>query len=352
MKFVTIAIAVLLVAALAASASVTPTNVFEEKKVQPNSAPGDGREGGETIAEAWVIPSLPFDDTGDTSDNIDDYDEVCPYTGSTSPDVVYQFTPDTDMCVDIHTCESGYDTKLYVYENMHTPDAPYACNDDNANCPGESFRSWIETLFLAGGNTYYIVVDGYGGDAGTYQFHMYEVDCPEMCETVCPAGAIYEGEPTCYDNYDDQYNGGCNSVPPVFQQLTAAPLITICGESGVFLYGASTYRDTDWFEIELTEDRQVTLTMCSDFPSLFGFIDSSLYPDCTGDIYIDPYLITDANISGELSAFLSAGTWWIFVSTADWGNYPCGSEYVLEIEGTAYSPVEDASWSTIKAMYK
>ena len=34
-----------------------------------------------------------------------------------APDVVYSFTPTTDMAVDISTCGSLYDTKLYVFED-------------------------------------------------------------------------------------------------------------------------------------------------------------------------------------------------------------------------------------------
>ncbi len=349
MKLVTTVLVLLLAVAVAALATVPVTNVYEEKKLTPHPAPGDGREGGETIATAWAILSLPYDDTGDTSDNIDDYDEVCPYTGSTSPDVVYVYTAPYDMTVDIHTCNSLYDTKLYVYENMYTPGTPYACNDDNASCPGPAYRSWIEGLYLTGGNNYYIVVDGYGGDAGPYEFHMYEVMPPIPCTPLCPSGAFHEGEPTCYPDYDDVYNGGCNSTPPVFQTIPAAAVLTICGESGVFPFGTSTYRDTDWYEVTLTEDRQVTLTMCSSFPSLFGFLDASL--GCGAPVFY-AYTTGDAFFLKELSAFLTAGPWWIFVSTADWGNYPCGSEYVLEVEGTAYSPVEDATWTTIKALYR
>ena len=58
--------------------------------------PASDRSGGETIADAVPIGSLPFSDTGATCDNVDDYDEACPY-GSTSPDVVYAFTPAADM---------------------------------------------------------------------------------------------------------------------------------------------------------------------------------------------------------------------------------------------------------------
>lgn len=347
MRFVTVAIALLFVVAMVSSAAVTVTNIFDEKKLEPNAAPGDGREGGETIATAWVIPSLPFDDTGDTSDNINNYDEVCPYSGSTSPDVVYVFTPQTDMCVDIDLCNSGYDTKVFVYENMYTPGAPYACNDDNDGC-ALLYRSWIQSLALAAGNNYYIVVDGYGGASGIYEFHMYEVGCPEPCTPLCPAGAYIEGEPVCYTDYDDTYNGGCNSTPPVFQSVPAAPFLAICGETGVYAFGTSTYRDTDWYEVVLTEGAQVTLRMCSGYPMVFGFIAPD---DCALITSFTYYAVSDAFYVKELSAFLTAGTWWIAAMPADWGACPCGTEYVLEVEGTAYSPVEPASWTTIKAMY-
>ncbi len=348
MKFATIALVLLFVAAMACSAAVPVTNKLEAKKPVPSNAPGDGREGGETIATAWVIPALPFDDTGDTSDNIDDYDEVCTYTGSTSPDVVYVFTPEDDICVDIDLCNSGYDTKVYVYENMYTPGAPYACNDDFSGC-ALAFRSKLEGLYLAAGNNYYIVVDGYGGESGVYELHIYDAGCPEPCQPLCPAGAFIEGEPTCGTDYDDVYNGGCNSTPPVFESIPAAPVLTICGETGVYAFGTSTYRETDWYEVVLVEDAQVTLRMCSGYPMVFGFIAPD---DCALITSFTYYAISDAYFVKEFSSFLTAGTWWIAAMPADWGACPCGTEYVLEVEGSAYSPVEDASWTTIKALYR
>ena len=73
-------------------------------------------DGGDTCADATAITSIPFTDTGNTSTFAVDYDEVCPYTGVASPDVVYVYSPTEDMCVDMFLCDgSAYDTKLYVY---------------------------------------------------------------------------------------------------------------------------------------------------------------------------------------------------------------------------------------------
>ncbi|MFQ5805963.1 MAG: hypothetical protein ACE5I3_05890 [Phycisphaerae bacterium] len=132
--------------------------------------------GGDTCASAIPIASLPFSDIGNTATFVDDYDEVCPYTGSTSPDVVYVYTPTEDISVDISLCGdwTNYDTKVYVYENeCQDPNDgldPFACNDDYCFSPNypDPYVSQLFWVQLTAGNDYYIVVDGYNGDWGYY----------------------------------------------------------------------------------------------------------------------------------------------------------------------------------------
>lgn len=141
-------------------------------------------EGGETCADATVIPGLPYNDIGTTVGYNDDYDVVgictCPWS-STSPDVVYVYSPATDVCVTIDLCDSGYDTKVFVYEDVCDIDHVIACDDDG--CPGGTYRSIIICVTMMAGHDYYIVVDGYGGDAGTYDLKVYEfvpvLPCPD-----------------------------------------------------------------------------------------------------------------------------------------------------------------------------
>jgi len=191
MRFATLALVLLFAVALVATASQSFDNVVPDKH-DPGITPPPGKfQGGDTIESCTMIGGLPYNTTGTTAGYVDNYDEVCPYSGSTSPDVVYCWTADFSGAVDIHTCESGYDTKIYVYENVYTPNAPYACNDDNANCPGPVYRSWIEGMVVTAGNIYYVVVDGYGGDFGSYFFNMYEVEGPVVCDPyACPPGAF------------------------------------------------------------------------------------------------------------------------------------------------------------------
>ncbi|HEX7402250.1 MAG TPA: hypothetical protein VF369_08735, partial [candidate division Zixibacteria bacterium] len=145
------------------------------------------QEGGETCASATVISSLPYNPTGNTCDNVHDYDEVCPYTGSTAPDVVYSYTPAANEVVDIDMWGSLYDTKIYVYNGTCSNANLVACNDDYWS----DYTSAIFNLSLTAGNTYYIVIDGYGTSCGDYIMLM---QIHPVCDVVCPSGGIPEGE--------------------------------------------------------------------------------------------------------------------------------------------------------------
>ncbi len=125
--------------------------------------------GGEDIATAVAIPGLPFSDTGDTCAFLNDYDEVgvftCPYS-STAADVVYAYAPAGNEIIDIDLGASLYDTKVFVYENSDA--VVVGCDDDYY----PNYTSAIFGLELTGGNTYYIVVAGYGSSCGSYDLQV------------------------------------------------------------------------------------------------------------------------------------------------------------------------------------
>ncbi len=347
MKFATFAVIALLVAATAYA--VSPSSLPPEKELQSHGAPQFDRSGGEDIGSAVPI-TLPFFDTGNTGTFLNDYDEICPYSGSLSPDCVYSFTPAEDMCIDVDLCTSLYDTKVYMYEDVWTPGFPYACNDDHASCV-TTFRSWLEGVMVFAGHTYYIVVDGYGSDFGDYILDVFEVDCPTPCTVDCPPDGIDEGEGPCFDGYVDNFNGGCNSLPYVYSVVTpAVGTITYCGLSGN--YDANTLRDTDWYELNLTLPA-TTITACMEpeFNGLVGFVDMS--PGCPNITSFYSYLLTTPCEPICITETLPAGPWCIFVGPSEWNYWPCDADYVLTIDG--YDPttaVEDASWGAIKAIYR
>ncbi len=214
--------------------------------------PVSDRQGGDTIDTATVIDAIPFTDTGATCDNVNDYDEACPYPDSVAPDVVYSYTPPQDLMVTIDLAGSAYDTKIYVYdENLEL----VACNDDFH----ADYTSRIDRVALASRFTYYIVVDGYGEDCGAYVLELRE-HIP--CELICPAGAFIEGEPPLAHDYIDEFNGGCCGSENNELQILAGRANgsqVLCGRSGFFTVGGAQTRDTDWFVVTIGVSGVITV---------------------------------------------------------------------------------------------
>ena len=72
---------------------------------------------GDRVDNPFEITELPFIGQGTTEGFTDDYDISCPDNAPGSPDVVYKFeSPGGNF--DVGLCESGYDTKLYIYSEF------------------------------------------------------------------------------------------------------------------------------------------------------------------------------------------------------------------------------------------
>ncbi len=139
---------------------------------QPSDQPAqrmssDVRQGGDVIADATVIPSIPTTLTGTTSGYNDDYEVSsggC--TSTNAPDVVYSLTPDSDQRIHIISCNSSYWTKMFLYETDSTN--VFACNQYSDSCAPD-YRAAFYNLDVVEGVTYYLVIDGgIGGPSGDY----------------------------------------------------------------------------------------------------------------------------------------------------------------------------------------
>jgi hypothetical protein len=299
----------------------------------------DGREGGESYDDAMVITALPYTDSGATCDNRNDITPSCAY--STTADVVYAYTPTEDVMVNVDLCGSGFDTVLEIQQGIGVV---IGCNDDYC-----SVQSGIEYVQMYAGNTYYIIVDGYSTACGSY---VLNISAPiQPCVVDCPAGALTEGEPDCYDGYVDNFNGGCNSYPYVFSYICPQPgeSTVMCGKSGTYLYGGYTYRDTDWFEC-YGNGGLMTGAAIAEFPLQFIFIYGA---SCT---YMEYSLATADRCQWTVlggSVALGTPVWW-WVGSSTFSGVPCGSDYVMELRGIwcPISPVEPANWGEIKNLFR
>jgi len=305
--------------------------------------------GGENIATAFPIASLPFNDTGNTCGFKDDYDVACPYTGSTAPDVVYSYTPAGDTRINVDLCSSLYDTKVFLFDG--SPANVVACNDD-ASCGYSGYQSRLDLVPLTAGHTYYIVVDGYFGDCGDYSLAVTEVPPPPTCPPLvaCQSYDEPENEPGCFDGFVDTFDGGCNSTPPVLMPVTCG---TICGTSGTYLGadGYSQYRDTDWYEITVGPGNFTYTGVASGFDLLL-FV---LTGPC-GAVTVMNSVVTPACTPATLG-FMGPGTFWLWAGPSVFTGVPCGSRYRLDIAGPGVTSclattAKRASWGTLKVLYR
>ena len=152
------------------------------------------------------------------------------------------------------------------------------------------------------------------------------------CAVSCPPGSIAEGEPVCNDSYVDNDNGGCNSDPPVYQNLTVGSTdITVCGTYGTYDPEGYQYRDTDWYQVILTQPAQLNCAVAGEVPTQFALLDGNGEHDgcppitAYWDFFTAPCQPTPA------SATVPPGKYWIFVATQEYLGVPCGSRYTLTI---------------------
>jgi len=299
--------------------------------------------GGEDFGSAVVIPGLPFTDTGNTCPFVDDVETPLECGLATGPDVVYKYTPIADQCIRIRLCDSQYNTMVHVYDANLTR---VACNDDyySQNFVCET-RSYIGTLSLLGGQPYYIVVDGFGAACGNYELEVLE--CPPHCSTECPPGAIAEGEPDCGPGTPPET---CQP-PPSLTPLACNDLgVVVCGTFGFYTTPDSEeVRDVDGYTFTLDTPSHITICLCG---PLYSYMEVG-----PGANFCTPPVIcrasskeTEYEACCELD--LGPGTYWIAVS--DIYSVPCGSPYVLRIDGLNCPPVgvEGVPWTRLKSLYR
>ena len=297
--------------------------------------------GGDTFATATPIPALPYVDTGNTCGFVNNY-APCGDDYNTAADVVYRFTPTSDVCVQISLCGSSYDTEINIYENG--PGTLVACQDDSPQC---GLQSHLTNVALAAGNTYYIVVDGYESACGSYTLTVEPCPPPPVCD-VCPPGARIENEPVCTDGYVDAINGGCNSTPHRFTMLSCGHSVTICGTYGT--YDLTTTRDTDWYQLGVPGP--ATITAVVEGHGLTGTVLGIVDTACPPNILSAQLAPLGECATVTCSAAVPGGSYRIVVATL-FDNTPCGSTYVLTVSGhDCVTAARGSSWGGLKQLYR
>jgi hypothetical protein len=346
------AVTLALVLALAVPAAAQDLGTQAPVKVPqsyPENIPDPERQGGDTIFFATFIPMLPYEDSGTTVGRVDDYDEICPYSGATAPDVVYKYVATMSQPVDIDLCGSAYDTKVYVYDASLDL---VACNDDfYFGPPCGEYVSKIDHVWLDAGTTYYIIIDGYGGACGLYQLHV--VGLVGTCYYHIPNT---EGEPLLVDDYVDIYNGGCNSPPDhPFQEVAGDSdgEAIISGVSGWYIDHGSNQRDTDWFVLFMGPQNAIAVTICGVYAT-YAF---ELGPQVCETVGVVQQCTSMHGATGDMiiTGYVPLAPVWFWVGPTVFAP-PAGAEneynYNVWLSGLAPTVFAEATtWSTVKALY-
>jgi hypothetical protein len=184
-------------------------------------------------------------------------------------------------------------------------------NDCNGNCCPET---WVgdgycdDGSYTFNGIAIFLNCEQFGNDGG---------DCGTT-DCAIPAGTSTEGE-SCGENI----NGGCNGG-------AYEPAIIGAQISGTFWASGGT-RDTDWFEITLSEATEISLEIYSNIPCFAAIVDSG----CGG--------IVGTPTSGECpstgAVCVVPGTYYVVALPSVFESFPCGgtipNDYTLKIGGVA-----------------
>jgi len=151
------------------------------------------------------------------------------------------------------------------------------------------------------------------------------VENEEPCVVVCPPGATDEGEGIIPDDTNDITNGGCNSDPNVFGSVVCGE--TVCGSSGFYVTNGSTYRDTDWYVLDLsgyTYPQNVTVEFEAGYTMLGGIVAGP----CATAAFLTNAIPGPCEVATVTATGLAqAGEYWIWMGAdftgddADWSPY-------------------------------
>ena len=171
--------------------------------------------------------------------------------------------------------------------------------------------------------TYYLILEGFSStDCGEFVMNMTS----GPCAITLPGGATPEGETTGCGTPGGGINSGCNVTPPQFSSIS-------CGEtvSGTGWSIPGVARDTDWYQIVLTEDTEVTWGGEAEYESaVYGIVDTGGSGNCADATALNPFaLMGNPCIDGVTSftTVLPPGIYWFFHAPLTGTDVPCDSVY-------------------------
>jgi hypothetical protein len=193
------------------------------------SAPGAA---GTCEAPVVLVPGRPY--AGSTANAPDEHKGSC--GNSSGRERVHRLDITSRQRVSIEV-DARYDSVLYVRKGDCTDeDAEIKCNDDS---PGGAGHSKVAAVLDPG--TYYVIVDGYGDEGGSYQLRTSVKSAPsvqEICAAAHPLAAAATVAGNLADAFDNAHatcGGGADGPDAVYRlDLAARSRVRLAEKSSDF----------------------------------------------------------------------------------------------------------------------
>ncbi len=245
----------------------------------PPPPPNDDCTGALPVGEDTAAgPAWTGVNDGATTDGTSPCYQAPPLPGLSAKDIWFLYTPSTSGLAEIVAdCPpgGGLDPIITSFEA--------GCGSAPAQCSG--FNGFLSSL--PGVRLYVPVIAGEPvllslssriGGSGPLILSIRIV--PPPCPLQIPAGAVAESEAACGDSSND----GCNVSPAAFDPLTLGQ--TVYGT----LFLADFTRDTDWFEFNLDQPSEVTVTFSAQHPADAVILGPEISP---GGCFGNPILVLE-----------------------------------------------------------
>jgi hypothetical protein len=134
--------------------------------------------------------TAPVSYSGTTVGGVNFYAGTCGGGGASAPERTFVWTAPATDSYHIDTFDSPLDTVLYV-RNGNCNGPQLACNDDFL---AALILQSLVTVSLTAGQTIVVFVDGFGGQSGAFNLHIYSASTPPTATPSAPPTAT--GTPT------------------------------------------------------------------------------------------------------------------------------------------------------------
>ncbi len=168
----------------------------------------------------------------------------------------------------------------------------------------------------------------FAGDDSSYTFDPLSLtfgEADEIATAHFVRSVTLEGEPDCGTDYEDTYNGGCNSDPEVFLSIDDGQIYS--GTSGTYLYDSYNNRDTDWYEYTATGNEVLIFKGEAEFPLLLFIMDGTYGCEYLEVLDMDTSLTVGDTVI--VSANVEPGTYWMWVGPMEYSGWDCPLDYTV-----------------------